>query len=198
VAQITVTVIVPVTDITGVAAEVAAGTPLPLSGTIAPPDATNKTIIWTVKDQGGTGGNITGNTTLNTTGAGTVTVTAAVANGIVLANNTLGDYTKDFTITVKAQGPLDISIGFNLGKIAVAGDDGTNIIYKNGVPSSLILTASPEYTDVVWYVDANPGITDNPITINAEDYTAQPHTITFMGKKGEGYYSQPIPFTVEY
>jgi hypothetical protein len=141
---------------------------------------------------------MSGNTTLNTTGAGTVTVTATVANGIVLANNTLGDYTKDFTITVKAQGPLDISVGFNLNDIAVTGNDGTNAIYKGGTPSSLTLgvVAEAGYTDVKWYVDAGPAIATNPITINAADYTMQPHTITFTGKKGEGYYSQSIPFIV--
>ena len=91
------TTFVPVTGITGVPTAATAGTPLILTGTVTPADATNKTITWTVKSRGTTGAGITGNT-LNTTAAGTVTVTATVTNGKAEG----ADYQQDFNITVKA------------------------------------------------------------------------------------------------
>jgi uncharacterized repeat protein (TIGR02543 family) len=91
---------VAVTDITGVPTTATSGTPLTLSGTVAPTDATNKAIAWSVKDAGGTGANITDGNTLNTTAAGAVIVTATIINGATASTN----YTKDFTITVSSGG----------------------------------------------------------------------------------------------
>jgi hypothetical protein len=87
--------IVWVTDITDVPATATIGTPLALSGTATPDDATYQTIVWSVKTAGTTGAEITDGV-LTATSAGTVTVTAAIANGAET-----GDFTKDFDITVK-------------------------------------------------------------------------------------------------
>jgi hypothetical protein len=87
---------VPVAAITGVPTRATAGTLLTLTGTVAPSNATNKTIVWSVKSAGGTGAAITGNT-FKATAAGVATITATVANGA--AENT--DYTQDFNITVE-------------------------------------------------------------------------------------------------
>jgi endo-1,4-beta-xylanase len=86
---------VAVTNITGVPTTATAGTALTLTGTVNPATATNKTITWSVKDAGTTGASISGGNTLNTTGTGTVTVTASIANGL-----SYGNYTQDFDITV--------------------------------------------------------------------------------------------------
>jgi len=86
-----------VTGITGVPTAATAKTPLTLTGTVAPTNATNKTIVWSVKTAGTTGATISGNT-LNTTAEGTVVITATVVNGKT-ANT---DYTQDFNITVNA------------------------------------------------------------------------------------------------
>ena len=88
---------VAVTDITGVPTTATAGTALTLTGTVAPTGATNKTITWAVKTAGTTGATISSNS-LNTSAAGTVVVTATVANGATATT----PYTKDFTITVNA------------------------------------------------------------------------------------------------
>jgi hypothetical protein len=87
---------VAVTDITGVRTTAAVGVPLPLTGTVAPANATNKTIVWSVKDPGSTGAAISGNTLTVTTEGGNATVTATINNGRGLGF----PYTKDFTITV--------------------------------------------------------------------------------------------------
>jgi hypothetical protein len=85
---------VAVTGITGVPTAATVGTELPLTGTVEPATATNKTITWTVTN--GTGTATVSGSTLNPTGAGTVTVKAIIANG--KAQGT--DYAKEFTITV--------------------------------------------------------------------------------------------------
>jgi len=86
-----------VTNITGVPTTATAGTPLTLSGTVAPSNATNQSIVWSVQSAGTTGASITGGNTLNTTAAGTVTVTATIVNGASATTN----FTRNFEITVQ-------------------------------------------------------------------------------------------------
>jgi len=88
-------VITSVIDITGVPTSAFVGVPLTLSGTVIPNDATFKTIIWSVNNAGTTGATISGNT-LNTTGAGTVSVTATIEHGTSFGTS----FTKNFDILV--------------------------------------------------------------------------------------------------
>ena len=78
------------------AGSVMAHTDLTLTATVEPEDATNQTIVWSVKDAGGTGAAINGNT-FRATAAGTATVLATIENGAAWD----ADYTKEFNITVK-------------------------------------------------------------------------------------------------
>jgi hypothetical protein len=94
---------VAVTDITSVPTTTTSGSALRLTVTIEPDTASNQAIIWTVKSAGTTGATISSTiygaivvNNLNTTAAGTVTVTATIAGGKALGT----DYAKDFTITV--------------------------------------------------------------------------------------------------
>jgi uncharacterized protein YjdB len=87
---------VPVTEITGVPAAVAAGFPLTLTGDVAPSDATNTSILWSIGSAGTTGATIIGNT-LNTTATGTAVVRATIVNGTAVGV----DYTQNFTINVR-------------------------------------------------------------------------------------------------
>jgi len=86
----------PVTDIVNVPTTATVGKPLTLTGVVIPNNATNKTITWSVQNAGGTGANITGGNSLNTTAAGTVIITARIVNGTAVGN----DYTKNFNIAV--------------------------------------------------------------------------------------------------
>ena len=88
-------VITSVIDITGVPTSAFVGVPLTLAGTVIPNDATFKTIIWSVNNAGTTGATISGNT-LNTTGAGTVSVTATIEHGTSFGTS----FTKNFDILV--------------------------------------------------------------------------------------------------
>ena len=93
-------VFVPVTAIeyTG-AASIAANAALPLSATVAPANAANQTIVWSVKAAGTTaaGASISGGT-LTVTAPGAVVVTATIVNG----TDTGVNFTADFTVTFTA------------------------------------------------------------------------------------------------
>jgi uncharacterized protein YjdB len=85
----------PVEEITGVPTATMAGTPLTLSGTVTPANATNQTITWSLVNAGTTGAAISGNT-LNANVSGTVTVRATIIDGVDTGEN----YVQNFTITV--------------------------------------------------------------------------------------------------
>ncbi len=142
-----------VTGITGVATTATAETPLTLSGTVAPADATNQTIVWSVKSAGTTGATISGST-LSTTAAGTVTVTATIANGLTASSN----YTQDFTITVDAATDTLVTAAAVAGVTApvtgatpvtttTAGTGFTGAVSWNGTPSEF--AASTTYTATI-------------------------------------------------
>ncbi|MDR3284428.1 MAG: hypothetical protein LBS97_04535 [Treponema sp.] len=92
---------VAVTNIADVRLAVQVNDTLTLSGTVEPANATNKTIAWSVKTDGGTGAIIAGvgNNELTAGTAGTVTVMATIANGAAEA----ADYTQDFDIEVTTE-----------------------------------------------------------------------------------------------
>jgi len=91
---------VAVTGISGVPDDISVGTYIILSGTVTPSNATNKTIEWSVKSTAPAGiAFIIGNN-LYAAGAGTVIVTATIANGKAAST----PYTQDFTITITESG----------------------------------------------------------------------------------------------
>jgi formylglycine-generating enzyme required for sulfatase activity len=85
-----------VTGITGVPIHGMAGVDITLNGKIKPA-AANRTIVWNVQEAWTTGARVSGNT-LSTTGAGTVMLTAVIANGKAAET----DYTEEFDITIGA------------------------------------------------------------------------------------------------
>jgi hypothetical protein len=122
----------------------------------------------------------------------------------------------DVTITqATATGGITITIDFNdYGEITINGNNGNNanaeadkknVISKSDASTSLILSATTDYTDVAWYVDGDTTkIPGNSITLKATGVTGvivsevQRHSITFTGKASDGrrYSSRPIYFTV--
>ena len=87
---------VAVSSISGVPTVSQVNSPLTLAATVSPSNATNQTIIWSVKEAGTTGAAITGGNTLTTTTAGTVTVNASITNGATRNS----PFSQDFTIIV--------------------------------------------------------------------------------------------------
>jgi uncharacterized protein YjdB len=92
----------PVTGISGVPTAATANAPLTLSGTVAPSDATNKSITWSIKEAGTTGATVSG-ASFYATSDGTATVTATITDGLGKGEN----YTDDFDIEVKPAAPTE-------------------------------------------------------------------------------------------
>jgi len=68
---------------------------LTLTGTVNPSNATNKTITWTIKEQGGTNSTLNENV-LTAQNPGVVKITATIANGKTESTN----YAQDFDVTI--------------------------------------------------------------------------------------------------
>ena len=110
-----------VTDIINVPQFTIVETPLTLTGTVAPSNATNKTIIWSMKNAGGTGATISpaggGGWTLNPTKiAGKVVVTATITNGTGIGI----DFVKDFTIAINPEDFITVTDIIDLPTSAIA------------------------------------------------------------------------------
>jgi hypothetical protein len=89
-----------VADITGVPGFATVGLPLRLTGTVVPATANNKTIVWSIYNNGGDVGANISRDTLNATQAGTITVRATIVNGTSAGT---ADFTKEFPIVVSAE-----------------------------------------------------------------------------------------------
>ncbi|MCL2164639.1 MAG: InlB B-repeat-containing protein, partial [Oscillospiraceae bacterium] len=151
------TIFIPVANITGVPSTATVGTPLALTGTVNPSNATNRTITWSVQNAGTTGTTITGNT-FNATSAGAVTIRATIVNGLAGATN----YTQDFTITV------------NAAFIPVTSITGAPSTVTVGTPLTLTGTVNPSTATnrtISWSVQ-NAGTTGATITGNTFNATS--------------------------
>jgi endo-1,4-beta-xylanase len=139
---------VAVTGITGVPKVGTAGQNLTLKGTVEPENAANQGILWTVKNAGDTGAEISEDT-LTTTEAGNVTVRATITNGKAIGT----DYTQDFPIII------------NYGFVAVTGITGVPKVWTAGQNLILKGTVEPENAanqDILWTV-RNAGTTEAEI-----------------------------------
>jgi hypothetical protein len=84
-----------VTGINSIPLLVCTGSQITLDGSVEPFYATNKTIVWTLKDDGGTGASLSGNT-LTCVNAGTITLNAVISRAIASGD----DYSRDFTVYI--------------------------------------------------------------------------------------------------
>jgi hypothetical protein len=148
VAPVHVINLIAVTEIRNVPATAVAGTPLFLSATVIPTNATYQDIIWSVSDTGTTGATLTSRR-LNTTAPGTVVVTATINDGITLDSA----YTQNFTIEIAEFVPVTGII--NVPTTAIV-----------GTPLTLTGTVVPDnasYRSIVWSVH-DAGATGATIT----------------------------------
>jgi uncharacterized repeat protein (TIGR02543 family) len=176
---------VAVTGITGVPTGGIAGTPIVLSGTVAPDNATNKAITWSVKSAGTTGATINGNT-LTTKASGTVTVTATIANGKTAST----PYTQDFSIT--------ITNNF----VAVTGITGVPTGGTSGTPIALSGTVAPDNATnkaITWSVKSagttGASISGNTLTTTAAGTVTVTATIA-NGKTASTPYTQDFTINI--
>ena len=118
---------VPVTDISILSALVIPGTPLTLTGTVAPTNATNQEIVWSIKNAGGTGATITEGNKLNATGYGQITVTATIADGVAQGT----DYTKDFEIiALSGSSIVNTTRSVDLCVVQITEEGAVNVVYN--------------------------------------------------------------------
>jgi len=163
-----------VTSIDGVPKTAIARSPLSLTGTVVPANATNKTIVWTVHDAGGTGAVISGNT-LTTTRTGTVIVLATIKDGATATT----DYTQAFSIDVFA--PVT-----SITEVPITTNAGT--------PLHLTATVNPDdasYSTIIWSIaDAGEtGATISGVILNtvSEGTVQVKATITNGVAEGHDY-----------
>ena len=126
---------VPVTGITGVPGYAAVGQ-TSLGVTVSPSNATKKTITWSVVSAGTTGASIDWLGRLNTTGTGTATIRATIADGVAIGT----DYTQTFPIIVE---------------IPISGISGVPSSAITGIPVALPGMANPSNATnrtIVWSV----------------------------------------------
>lgn len=90
---------IPVSSVTALPSNMIAGTPLTLSGSVSPANASNKLLSWAITSAGTTGASLSGNT-LSASSAGTISMTAIVVGGL-----RTGDWEAPFVITVNTPTP---------------------------------------------------------------------------------------------
>jgi hypothetical protein len=187
--SLTESAFVAVSNIGGVPGTAAAGTLLTLTGTVEPSDATNQTIVWTVKSQGTTGAAIVDGNKLQTTAGGTVTVTAAITNGLTVSSS----YVRDFDITVSPASSAFVAVS------AIGG------IPAEAIAGALTLTGTVEPSDatnqtIVWTVKSQgttgATIAGNTLTTTAAGTVTVTATIT-NGLTASSPYTQDFPVEIK-
>jgi len=189
---------VAVTGITGVPTTASVGS-LALSGTVMPSNATNKTIVWSVKSPETTGATISGYT-LTTKAAGTVTVTATIANGTAVGT----PYTRDFNIAVKdgssGSNVADFEYYDNGSTITITGyyGPGGNVIIPASIDGKPVTAIDYHYGssgETFWEKNLTSVIIPNSVTIigdgsfglNQLTSVTIPDGVTYIGHDAFGW-----------
>jgi len=155
------------------------GTPLALTATIRPAFASNKDIIWSVKDAGNTGADISGNI-INAAVGGIVTIRAIITNGVAEGKEYAQNFNIVFTvpkvitdIAIKTQpAKLEYTEGetLNLSGIVVTltyDDDSTEDIGLAGFTAKGITTSPSHGTPLAL---AHNGL---PVTLSAGGHSVK-------------------------
>jgi uncharacterized repeat protein (TIGR02543 family) len=158
--RVKITAIRKVTDIAGVPTNGFTGIAFDLGGAaVIPANATNKMIVWSVKDPGTTGVAAINGAVFTPSATGTLVVTAVIVNGDEGEAGALRDYSQDFTIAVDT--PVSAPGGVGLGEdatIKLYANAGTTPLSAAGVTavardSTYYVRIDSSYTDVVWYLN---------------------------------------------
>lgn len=167
--NMTIVIIKPVADISGVPANGTKGQAFSLAGAlVSPADATNTAIVWSVKSAGTTGVvNLNGNS-FTPPNTGTLILTATIANG-----STLGTaYVQDFSVRIVEPGATVSEFGLgadrtimlrgnknNVSQGTLSGD-APIIIERDADYYVSIISDGDVYSDIVWYLNG----TKQPVT----------------------------------
>ena len=168
---------VPVTGITGVPVAATAGTPLTLTGTVTPANATNQTIVWNVQNAGMTGATVSGNT-LSITAAGTVIVRGTITNGLTASS----DYTEDFTITVNPAPVTDATLAPDTGS------------FDRNPTNQADVTTTVTWGDATGIIDVKAG----GVSIGADNYSVSGDTLIIRKGYLAAQATGSLPLTIEF
>jgi hypothetical protein len=188
---------VAVTNITGVPTSEYMNFKLTLSGTVAPDTATNKTIVWSLVDGGGTGVTaLGGDNSFTATAAGTVKVKATIANGATAST----PYTKEFSITIPDKVVISVNVGGTPQKVEVGVGNATLV----SVPSGYQYTTTGSWNaysyfeiDIGTKTIANISTVKANVTLGGTDLSNKPINVAaseakptvYPGSNGNNYSS---------
>jgi hypothetical protein len=185
--------------VSNIPSQIYAGTPFTLTGTISPANATNRTIVWSVKNPGTAGATITGNI-LNTNAGGVVTITATIINGLAIGENYTQDYNlnvlarpiitlrmEDFNLIDQGRGVFD-----NLDPIILSKGSGDPVTTKPYVE----ITANAAFTNVFWRLGNIPLGAGNTLMLNALNFNNGNYTLTMSFTNNGIPWLASLPFTV--
>jgi uncharacterized repeat protein (TIGR02543 family) len=192
--EFTLTIITPVTSITGVPTAGTKGYVVDLSGaSVEPSEATNKTIEWSVKDAGDTGVTAIADKKFTPAATGTLELTASIANGSAVGT----PFTREYTITIHEPGEFNPEFGLvDDTSILLRGNkDGSDQgqlsrdtvieIAKDSVYYVSLITSGGNYTDVVWQLNGvtqTIGGSGSLIYLNTS--TIRPVKLAVIAKRG--------------
>ena len=204
---------VPVTGITMTSADtvdLADSNELTLAATVAPSNATNKTITWSIDALNNTAGAVLslGNK-LTFAATGSTDVVATITNGATASS----DYTETFTITVNntppSSGTINININISAGQGLVEVDgwaDNPHLDQTVDSPFTITIDNFSEFTDVEWYLngilvtsgDLNHVLVGSGESIELDLSVLRPvkNYLTVVVTKNGYEYSKKLDFTV--
>jgi uncharacterized repeat protein (TIGR02543 family) len=155
--DISIVIVKPVTDITGVPGNGTRGVALnPGAATVVPGDATNRIIAWSVKASTAAGVTTASVPPFTPSGIGTITLLATIVDGKAAGE----DYTKEFSVAISEPGSFNPDVGFG-GETSLSVKDVNNATIKSGDPVKTVSAANyhinlvnaSEYTGIVWYIN---------------------------------------------
>jgi uncharacterized repeat protein (TIGR02543 family) len=155
--DISIYIVKPVTDITGVSLNGTQGVAINLSGaTVVPGDASNNVIVWSVTASDVEGIAVGSSAPFMPTGTGDITLVATIANGEGIGH----DYTKDFTIRIHLPGVYSPEVGFG-DETSLSVRDSKYVTINSGDPVKEVtgtsyyieLPGAAQYTGIAWYIN---------------------------------------------
>jgi endo-1,4-beta-xylanase len=193
--DITITIIKPVTGIAGVPSRGTRGQETSLAGAAAAPaDATNRDIVWSVKDGESVGVAVIAGNSFTPSGIGILVLTATIANGSAIGT----DFANDYTIRIDEPGavPPEFGLGEDTS-ILLKDKDGTTLsadsvirIDRNAV---YYVSIDGSYTDVAWYLNGAKQ-TEQGAMIYLDTSTVRTIKVVVEGKK-DGVFESSVVYT---
>jgi hypothetical protein len=188
--ETSITIIRPVTGISNIPTNGTKGYEVDLAGAIvAPENATNKTIVWTVSesDAGTTGvsSDDLADGKFTPAAAGTLKLIATILDGTAVGT----PFTRNATIAINEPGETTPDVGLGEDTSIVLKDNSGSPLSKDGVNQIVLgddtyyVTIGSGYTDIVWRINgtAQAGVTAS--LIYPDTSTAGIITIAAQGRK---------------